>query len=257
MLGRVLFLIVLSVLITSSPNPLRAARTELLVSVAASMTDVALEIKPLFEAAHPGATVLFNFGSSGALQQQIARGAPVDVFISAAEEPVARLMARGHVVPESLRRVASNRLVLVGPAGERAEAPLKWMDLTDDAIKRVAIGNPQHVPAGVYARETLQSLKVWESLASKLVLAEDVRQVLHYVQIGAVDVGIVYATDAASSSAVEVIATAPDGTHSPIIYPLVKVGASRHSREADAFVDFLFTQEAQEVLARNGFAAPK
>lgn len=232
-----------------------AAGVQLVVSVAASLTDVALEVKPLFEAKHPGVTILYNFGSSGALEQQIERGAPVDVFLSAAEEPVARLISRGLVAAESVRYVASNRLVLIAPARSALNAPTGWAGLGEATVRSVAIGNPEHVPAGMYARHVLDSLGVWESLLPKIVTTEDVRQALHYVRIGAVDAGLVYATDAASSPEVQVIAEAPAGSHAPILYPVARIEASRHPSEVDAFVEYLFTDEVRKIFARHGFGA--
>ena len=232
-----------------------AAGVELVVSVAASLKDVALELKPLFEAKHPDVTLLYNFGSSGALERQIERGAPVDVFLSAAEDPVARLAGRGLVAPESIRYVASNRLVLIAPARGRANAPAGWKSLAEAAVRSVAVGNPGHVPAGMYARQVLDFLGLWASLQPKLVTTEDVRQALHYVRIGAVDAGVVYATDAASAPEVRVVAEAPPGSHAPILYPAARIQTSRHPREADAFVEYLFTDEAREVFARHGFGA--
>lgn len=231
-----------------------AAGAELIVSVAASMTDVAQELKPLFEEAHPGVKVLFNFGSSGALQRQIEHGAPVDVFLSAAIEPVERLLKQGHVVPGSVRYVAGNRLVLIRPAAGAASSVDGWTSLADRAVRSVAIGNPHHVPAGIYGREALEALGLWEAILPKLVFAEDVRQVLHYVRTGAVDAGVVYATDAATSTGVQVVAEAPAGSHGPVIYPVARVQGSRHPQLADAFIAFLFTQEAREILARYGFS---
>src|SRR5690606_36172960 len=131
-------------------------------------------------------------------QQQIERGAPVDVFIAAAEAPVEQLVRRGFIAQSAVRHVAANRLVLIVPARPGAAFVHGWKDLRGERVRRVGIGNPDHVPAGAYAKQALEFLGLWNELRPKLVMGEDVRQVLQYVRLGAVDAGIVYATDAAS-----------------------------------------------------------
>lgn len=239
------------------PGSVQAAEAELVISVAASLTDVAAELRPLFESSHPHIRLRFNFGSSGALQQQIARGAPVDVFISSAQEPMARLQEQGHVAPESVRRVAANRLVLIAPASVEAGSLNGWTGLNAETVRAVAVGNPAHVPAGMYARQMLESLGLWGPLQPKFVFAEDVRQALQYVRIGAVDAGVVYTTDAAVVQGVKVIAEAPAGSHAPIVYLLARMRSSRQPIQAEAFIEFLFTQEARAVFARHGFGDPE
>ena len=245
-------LVSMVVLLTASLS--HAAAVELVVSVAASLTDAISEVKPRFEAAHPNVRLVLNSGSSGALQQQIERGAPVDAFISAAEDPVNRLVERGFLDQSAVRLVAANRLVLVVPALSNAVAVGDWADLTSARVQRVAIGNPDHVPAGLYAKQTLEFLGLWDQLRPKLVMGEDVRQALQYVRLGAVDAGIVYSTDAAAAPEVAVVAEAPVGSHAPIVYPAAPIQTSRRLKEAEAFVEFLFSDEARQVLKRHGFS---
>ena len=260
-----------------------AAPAELVVSAAASLADAVAAIKPHFEAAYPGIRLVINTGSSGALQQQIERGAPVDAFIAAAEGPVEQLVQKGFIEPGDVRYIAGNRLVLIRPedparpAGGQAAAggatsarsatsagsPAlgnsalalvnDWQDLATARVRRVAIGNPEHVPAGIYGKQVLESLGLWESVRRKLVMGEDVRQVLQYVRIGAVDAGIVYATEAASAPDVAVVAEAPPGSHTPVVYPAAPIRSSRRLSEARAFVDFFLSDTAQRILAEYGF----
>ena len=237
----------------SAPLPTQAAAVELVVSVAASLTDVATEVKPLFEAAHPGIRLSFNFGSSGSLGEQIERGAPVDVFIAAAEAPVNQLVRQGLIDESSVRHLAVNRLVLIRPLRSPTVTANDWNDLGSEQIRRVAIGNPEHVPAGEYAKRTLEFLGLWDRVVPKLVLGEDVRQVLQYVRLGAVEAGIVYATDAASAPDVALVAEAPGGSHPPIVYPIAPLRTSRHRDGAEAFVRFMFSEEARNILSRYGF----
>lgn len=249
-----LILVSLLVFAISAPFSVHAAAVELIVSVPASLTDAVTEIQPHFEAAFPDVKLRLNFGSSGALQQQIEHGAPVDVFISAADAPVNQLIERGLIAESSVRPVAANRLVLISPAHRSAVAIDDWADLQSERVRRVAVGDPQHVPAGIYARETLESLALWDPLQPRFVLGEDVRQVLQYVRLGAVDAGIVYSTDAASAPLVKVVAAAPVGSHHPIIYPAAPIQTSRHPEEAHAFVEFLLSEAARQVFSKHGFS---
>lgn len=226
----------------------------LIVSAAASLGRALLELQPEFHRQHPGIRVRFNFGSSGALQAQIARGAPVDVFISAAQAPMDALIASGHVGPAAVRDLASNRLVLVRPEPPtRGEPVSTWADLATDRARRIAIGNPAHVPAGQYARAVLEHLDLWTLVQPKLVFGEDVRQVLTWVERGEVEAGLVYWSDAAGSARVRVVAEAPPGSHLPIVYPMAGLRDSRHPDAAATFMEFLLGPTGQATLARHGF----
>lgn len=230
-----------------------AARVELLVSAAASLTDVVQELARAFEASHPAVRILTNTGSSGHLQRQIELGAAVDVFISVSREIAEELAGRGLLDGRSLQAVAGNVLVLVRPSRPRAASLKTWADLANPSVRRVALGDPAHVPAGQYARAVLQRLGLWQAVAPKLVYGEDVRQVLHYVAAAEVDAGIVYATDAASTPRVTVVAPAPKGSHPPVLYVAGVVAASRHPQLARAFVEFLAGEQGQAIFARFGF----
>lgn len=254
MLRRTVVLFIVLVLIAvAAPHSVQGASVRLVVSVAASLTDAIAEVKPLFEQAYPSVTLQFNFGSSGALQQQIERGAPVDVFVSAAEAPINHLVEKGLIADGSVRHAAYNRLVLIRPMRPSRVLVDAWADLLGERVERVAIGNPEHVPAGVYAQRTLEFLGLWDHLRPKVIMGEDVRQTLQYVRLGAVDAGIVYATDAATVSDVVVVAKAPDGSHPPVVYPVAPIRTSRHPGEAEAFVRFLLADEAQQILSKHGF----
>jgi len=227
---------------------------ELIVSAAASLGPALIELQPEFHRRHPGVRVRFNFGSSGALQAQIARGAPVDVFISAAQAPMDALIASGHVGPAAVRDLAANRLVLVRPDPPTERDPVStWADLATDRARRIAIGNPAHVPAGQYARAVLEHLELWTLVQRKLVFGEDVRQVLTWVERGEVEAGLVYWSDAVASVRARVVAEAPPGSHLPIVYPMAVLRESRHQDAAARFVEFLLGPTGQAALARHGF----
>lgn len=224
----------------------------LTVSAAASLTNALREIGSLFEESRPEVQLRLNFGGSGALLQQIAQGAPVDVLVSADEDTVDRGIARTLLAAETRRDVAGNSLVLVTPVGRRQPATLQ--DLAGAAIRRIAIGKPATVPAGRYAQQALETAGLWSLLADRFVYGENVRQVLDYVSRGEVDAGLVYATDARIlRERVRVAATV--GGHAPIRYPAIVVADTRRRELALSFIEFLRSGPARERLAAAGFTA--
>lgn len=236
-------------------SPALGAET-ITVSAAASLGDALQAVKEAFEAKYPGVRLQLNLGSSRALRQQIEHGAPVDVFLSAAEDPMEALVQRGLVTTDEVKVFASNALVLVrspyAPAGLQS-----WHHLLDEGVQRIAMGNPEHVPAGQYGRAVLETLGLWEPLQSKLVFGEDVRHVLAYVQSGAADAGLVYSTDATTAAGIHIVAPAPPGSHTPIRYPAAVVGSSRAPAAARAFVAYLLSEEGQAILGEYGFGGPE
>ncbi|MFL5541765.1 MAG: molybdate ABC transporter substrate-binding protein [Longimicrobiaceae bacterium] len=227
----------------------------LTVAAAASLHEVVTELDSLYRAEHPDVAVRATFGASGALRQQIEQGAPADVFISASERHVDALQRAGRVDPRSRRTFAGNELVLVVPSSAGA-AVHGFRDLASPAVRRVAIGAAASVPAGEYAEQVLRSLGIAEAVAAKAVYAQNVRQVLAYVERGEVDAGIVYRTDALASRRVRVAAAAPPATHTPITYPLVLVSRGAHPEQARAYAAFLLGPRGREALARRGFTVP-
>ena len=229
----------------------QAHAVDLVVSAAASLAAALNDIKPAFEAAHPGTRVFYNFAASGALARQIDGGAPVDVFISAAPQPMDQLEAH-HLILEGTRiDLLSNDLVLVVP--RRSEGRIKGFGDLPGA-GRIAIGDPGFVPAGQYARQTLVSLGLWEVLGPRLVYGQDVRQVLEYVARAEVDAGIVFATDATLlPDRVVRVARAPTGSHQPVRYPAALMAASKNPTQARAFLDFLTHSEARALFEKHGF----
>jgi molybdate transport system substrate-binding protein len=232
-----------------------APRVTLTVAAAASLREGVMELDSLYHAEHPEVAVRATFGASGALRQQIEQGAPVDVFISASERQVDALQRAGMVDPRSRRVFAGNALVLVVPAGGGTTIH-GFRDLASPAVRRVALGAAASVPAGEYAEQVLRSLGIADAVAPKAVYAQNVRQVLAYVERGEVDAGIVYRTDAAASRRVRIAAAAPPASHEPITYPLVLVSHRPHADEARAYAAFLLGLRGHEVLARRGFTLP-
>lgn len=229
--------------------------TVLTISAAASLQDALSEIARDYEAQNPGVRLRLNFAASGTLQQQIRQGAPVDLFLSAAEAQMDALEAEGLVAPETRRALAGNELVLVVPAGGERRVT-GFADLAAPGVERVAIGAPASVPAGRYAEEALRSLDLARTVLPKALLGQHVRQVLAYVERGEVDAGIVYRTDAAGGERVHIVAAAPAGSHAPVTYPLAVLTGSEHPEAARAFAGYLLDARAQEVLRRFGFLPP-
>ena len=226
-------------------------RTTLTVSAAISLTNAMQEIKTLYQRSNTNVNITYNFGASGALQQQIEQGAPVDVFFSAATKQMDALQQKNLLLPETRRNLLNNRLVLITP--RNAPALTSFRNLTGSEVRRIAIGEPKSVPAGQYAQEILTNLKIFDSLKSKLVYGNNVRQVLTYVETGNVDAGIVYITDAKESKSVRVGATAQENLHSPIVYPVAVLKDSKNTAAAREFVQFLSSTQARTVLEKYGF----
>jgi molybdate transport system substrate-binding protein len=241
--------LLLLVLATSFSVPGMSA--ELLVSAAVSLKGSLEDCGKLFQD-RTGMVLQFNFAASGILQKQIEGGAPVDVFASAGQVQMDELGRQGLLLRESRCDFTRNALVLIVPndsVGIRSFA-----DLAGPALKRLAIGNPKTVPAGLYSRQTLRSLKLWDKIQSRLIPAEDVRQVLDYVSRGEADAGLVYATDVsvARGRAAQVVQV-PDSMHDPILYPVAVIRDSQHKTAARQFIDLLLSPEGQAILQKNGF----
>ena len=233
---------------------LSADAADLTVSAAASLGNAFKALGPVFEAGHPGTTVVFNFGASDALLTQIARGAPADVFASADQDTMDRAEAGKLLVPGSRRHFASNRLVMIEPA-EGALGLQALADLRRPEVRRIAIGNPAGVPAGRYARGALEAVRLWTVAEPKAVMAQSVRQALDYVARGEAEAGFVYATDAALlEGKVRVVTQVPTAT--PVTYPIAAVAGAPNGAAALQFVNFVASPTAQAVLARHGFGKP-
>ena len=226
---------------------------ELIVSAAASLTNAFREIGKSFEAVHPGATIVFNFAASDVLQTQIAKGAPVDVFASADQDAMNRGDREQLMLPGSRRNFASNQLVLVVPVKAAPVAELST--LAEPRFRRIAMGSPQTVPAGRYAKEVLERANLWTTLSTKFVFAQNVRQALDYVAREEAEAGFVFATDAAIMP--EAVRIALDlATPTPVQYPIAVVAASKQAALSRAFVQYVAAGPGQGILARHGFRAP-
>jgi molybdate transport system substrate-binding protein len=225
--------------------------SDLTVSAAVSLQDALEAIQPVYEEKKTEVNITYNFGSSGSLQQQIEQGAPVDIFISAAAKQMNALEAKNLLLPGTRRDLLRNKVVLIVPKDNTTIKSFE--DLGTDALTQIALGEPESVPAGKYAEEILTSLGILDAVTPKAVYGKDVRQVLNYVATGNVDAGIVYISDAKASDDVKVVATAPEDSHSPVIYPIAVLQDSANPQAAKKLEDFLFTFEAQTMFKEYGF----
>ncbi len=238
-----------------TPSRVVAQSNNILVSAAASLKDALEEIKPLYQQSKSNVNITYNFGASGALQQQIEQGAPADIFISAGKKQVDALEQKGLLLAGTRTNLANNRLVLV--VAQDVVGITSFYNLTDAKIKKIAIGEPRSVPAGQYGEQVLKKLQLYDRLKPKLVFANNVRQVLAAVETGNAEAGLVYATDAKISNKVKVVVAADDKFHSPIVYPIAVVKSSKNPTAAKEFVQFLSGPQAKDILKKYGFIVPK
>ena len=227
---------------------------ELRVSAASSLTDALRELGPLYEQ-QSGDHLVFNFGASSTLARQIMEGAPADVFISADEAKMNQLDQGGYLERDTRRSILSNTLVIIVPSDSKfvLKGPA---DLASAKVKTLAVAEPQSVPAGIYARQYLRSVHLWDRLLPKIVPTENVRAALAAVEAGNAEAGIVYRTDALISRSVKIAIEIPAAEGPKISYPAAVVGESKVKEQAKQFVQFLQTDQAREVFRKYGFLLP-
>ena len=224
----------------------------LLVFAASSLTDSMQQLAEVYEE-RTGLRVDLSFGASNRLAQQISRGAPADVLISAGAQPVDRLEDGGLVVAGSRRSLLANRLVLVARSGDGGS--VSGLEELAEAEGMLAIADPDFAPAGGYAKEALVHLGLWDVFEPRLVYGANVRTTLGYVESGNVAAALVYRTDAFVSEGVTIVETLPEEAHSPIMYPAIVLGRSENREQAAAFIEFLASEEAYQVFREMGFKA--
>lgn len=197
---------------------------------------------------------VISFAASSALARQVLAGAPADLFISADEQWMDAVAAKGLIRPASRARLLTNQLVLIAPASSRVKLTIAPGFALAAALGtgRLAMADPDSVPAGIYGKEALTKLKVWPAILPRLARAENVRAALTLVERGEAPFGIVYATDARASRAVRVVGTFPAASHSLISYPVATL-SSATSADSEGFRGFLLSREGQMIFARYGF----
>jgi molybdate transport system substrate-binding protein len=235
--------------------PLCSQADTLIVSAASSLTNAFNEIGKAFEQAHPGTRVLLNYAASDTLLQQIAKGAPADVFASADQESMDKADTQNLIVSATRSNFARNTLVLTVPI-ESNVSLTSFQDLTRPTIARIAIGKSETVPAGRYAKQALDAANLWGTLAEKFIYTQSVRQALDYVNRAEVDAGFVYRTDAKiMGDKVKIAFEVSLAT--PILYPIAVVEDSGQTKLAKEFISFVSSEAGQNILNSHGFTRPE
>jgi molybdate transport system substrate-binding protein len=210
------------------------------------------QLIPLFQTKYPWITVEGTYDSSGKLQTQIESGLEADVFMSAATTQMDNLLGKSLIDPASVKPLLENKIVLIKPAG--STTTVTGFETAAQA-RVIALGDPASVPAGQYAKEAFTSLGIWDAVSTKASLGTNVTEVLNWVGEASAEVGVVYATDAATTQKVEVIAEAPPGSLArKVIYPVGILAASAHPEEAKLFVEFLSSPEGLAIFKTFGFS---
>lgn len=235
-------------------QPIQAARADTFTVFAAASLKETIEEAGASFSKRTGSEIRYSFASSSVLAKQIENGAPADLFISADVKWMDYLGSEDLVRRETRINLLGNALVVVAPIA----SDLKEIAFTRDAFEavltrsRLVTGDVESVPVGVYAKSAFESLGLWPSVAPRLAQTENVRAALAFVSRGEVELGVVYKTDAAVEKSVKIIATFPDTSHAPIVYPFA-LTASSQSTEARDFLAFLASAEARPIFEKAGF----
>lgn len=248
-------LLVFSIVFTSCASATQKNESDTILVAAAASLEKCFQDKliPMFYNKFPYIGVDGVYDSSGKLQTQIEEGLEADVFMSASEKNMSALVESGKISSDSVMFILENHLVLIAPASSDIEAG-SFERITE--ARAIAVGDPESVPAGQYAKEVLENLGIWDSIADRLSLATNVTEVLTWVSEGSADAGIVYATDAANSANVKVLAEAPEGSlKAKILYPVGIASKSEKKESAKLFAEFLASDDALAVFEEYGFAA--
>jgi molybdate transport system substrate-binding protein len=230
------------------------AKEPVLVFAAASLKETLEEAGKAFTTAS-GTAVIFSFASSGALAKQIEAGAPADLFASADLAWMDDAERKHLIRSESRTTLLGNDLVLIAPASSKL-TQVEWTPESFAAAlgdQRLATGEVNSVPAGIYAKAAFQNLGLWPFIEPRLAQTDNVRSALAFVARGETPLGVVYATDAKVESNVRIIAHFPDTSHAPIIYPFAITTASKNP-DAEQFLNFLTSQKAKTIFEKAGFA---
>ncbi len=256
-----IFLITVLVTITGCGQPTKTSSIvvpkskpiTLTISAAASLTEAMGEIKTLYKKEKSNVTINYNFGSSGALEQQIEQGANTDLFFSAATKQMTELQQKGLILDKTKVNLLGNTVVLITKKDSTSNIN-NFKDSADDRIKKIALGEPKTVPVGQYSEEIFTSLGILDKVKTKAVYGSDVKQVLAWVESGNVDIGVVYGTDAKSSKKVKVAAVANKSLYkTPVVYPVAVIKSSKNATATKDFLKFLSTPNAKKVFVKYGF----
>ncbi len=238
----------------TAPVSPTSGNVTLTVAAAADLIPAFEELGKAFTG-QTGIEIVFNFGSTGQLTQQIEQGAPIDVFAAANRNFIDLLNQAGLVLPGTIALYAQGRLTL----WTRADSPLTLNtlnDLTQPAVRRVAIANPEHSPYGVAAREALQSAGLWDTLQPKLILGENVAQTLHYAETGNVDVALVALSLSIAAGDGGRYVLIPAELHNPLDQVLAVIKSTPHESQSRQFASFVNSEAGRAIMRRYGFILP-
>jgi len=224
-----------------------------LLYAAASTRNAITEVTNLFNKENPAIKVKVSFASSSTLATQINAGAPAHVYISANPKWMDYLQKRHLIINESRHDLLQNKIVLIAPSDSLMTVEMtKEFDLSKKLKGKLCLGEPSHVPVGIYAKQALISLGWWKNIKSQIVGTKDVRAALVFVERGECDAGIVYSTDASVSKKIKILANFSEDTHKPIIYPISTLASAPEA--ATTFVQYLSSAQAQEIFKKYGFS---
>lgn len=228
-------------------------KKEVVVAAAASLKEATTDIESVFEEKHKNIDLVFTYGGSGSLQQQIEQGSPTDVFISAGAKQMDALESKGLLLDSTKMDLLTNKVVLITPK-DKADLT-SFEELNSNKVSQIGFGEPSTVPVGQYTEQVLNSIGILDSVkdSGKVVYAKDVKEVLTWVETGNVDAGVVYETDAKGSSNVNIVCEAPENSHDPIVYPVAVIKDSKNTEEAKEFINFLNSDESKDIFKSYGF----
>lgn len=244
-----LLLIVISLLIPSCHRK-ENERKELMVGAAASLKPVIEILGKRYEEGQEGVSLVLTYASSGTLEQQIRQGAPIDIFLSASDSQIKSLLEDQYLIENTITDLAENQVVLIVPS-DSSLSLTGFEDIT--RAPKLALGDPVSVPAGKYACEVFEYYGLLDEIQEAAVYGKDVTEVLTWVSSGNADAGVVYATEAALTDQVSVIAHAPEKSHSRVVYPGAVVNGTKQEKAAKDFLEYLSSEEAKKVFEEYGF----
>jgi molybdate transport system substrate-binding protein len=228
------------------------AAEKVLVYAAASTSNAISEIIKQFNQISPDSKVKASFASSSTLAKQIEAGAPAQVFISASPNWMDYLQERNLIIKQSRKNLLSNKIVLITPKGKPIAVEMnKTYNFATHLEGKLCIGDPSHVPVGIYAKQALESMGWWKDVKPHIVGTKDVRAALAFVELAECDAGIVYSTDANKSEKVELAAEFPADSHNAIVYPVAKLASANES--SDSFLTYLSSPQALAIFKKYGF----
>ena len=225
-------------------------KIQLNISAASSTKEVMEKVKLEYEKANNDVELIINYGGSGALQQQIEQGAPCDIIISAGDKQVNELRKKELLIEESIADLVKNELVLIAPSSSNITS---ITDLLNKEVVHIAIGEPNSVPVGEYAKQATENLNIYNDIKDKMVYAKDVKEVLAWVRSSNSEAGFVYYTDTLNNEKIKIVERIDSKTHKPITYPIAIIKNSKKIEECKEFQTYLLSQSGQVIFKEFGY----